>query len=641
MMSEWACNNNRILVIDDTESIHEDFRKILRADTVCSDSLDAAADLIFGSTIDGVKKASGKTSIACEFLVDSAMQGHEGVEKIRQAHAADEPYALAFVDMRMPPGLDGLKTIMAIWEVDPDIQIVICSAYSDQSWNDIIERLGVNDRLLILKKPFDPAEVSQLAVALTRKWELLKRSKLKMEDLEGQIDSQLQQLKDVAYYDLLTGLPNRYGLTIKLEAMIEKGESYSLCLLDFDRFKIVNDSLGHEAGDVLLNKIADRIVKILGIEKQFDYNLSHGPMAARLGGDEFVVLYPGMSSEDVVSNKVVRMLEALRPSYQIKSHQVCSTASIGITMSKYGYETPEEVLRDADTAMYTAKRLGKNCHVFFDQNMHDELVKRFRLENDLRHAVEREELRLFYQPIVDIEHGKVTGFEALVRWEHPEHGLVSPEDFIPLAEETGLIVEMGYWILDEAIRQIKAWDEQYGESFKPYVNINVSKRQLMLSSFHRELLDRVVTAGLDVSRLKVEVTESSITDQSQAITEKLKFLIDMGIGVAMDDFGTGESSLTMLHQFPISTLKIDRAFVSNLSTQRGYSAIVHAIIVLAKNMGMDIVAEGVETAEQLAQLQSLECDKAQGYLFSKPIPPNQIGDYLKLHGIIVQTENVQ
>lgn len=633
-MSEWTCQNNRILVIDDTVSIHEDFKKILSCNDSSADVLDAAADLIFGKTGDDLKKESGKPSVACDFVVESAMQGQEGVEKIRQAVASGEPYALAFVDMRMPPGWDGLKTIMAIWEVDPDIQIVICSAYSDQSWNDIIERLGVNDRLLILKKPFDPAEVSQLAVALTHKWELLKQSQLKMKDLEGQVESQLQQLKDMAYYDLLTGLPNRNGLTMKLEGMIEQGKPYSLCFLDFDRFKIVNDSLGHEAGDELLRKIAERMREFLNCEERFDETALEGPMAARLGGDEFVILYPGVTSEDIVSNKVVALLDALRPCYEIKSHQVCSTASIGITMSKYGYTTPEEVLRDADTAMYTAKRLGKNGHAFFNQDMHEELVKRFRLENDLRHTVEREELRLYYQPIVDLEHGAIAGFEALVRWEHPVQGLVPPLDFIPLAEETGLIVEMGYWILDEAIRQIKVWDEQYGESFKPYVNINVSKRQLMLPDFHRELLDRVVSAGLDVSRLRVEVTETSITDQSEVVIEKLRFLIDMGIGVAMDDFGTGESSLTLLHQFPISTLKIDRAFVSNLSSQRGYSAIVHAIIVLAKNMGMDIVAEGVETVEQLAQLQSLECDKAQGYLFAKPMPAQQIEAYLESYGII-------
>jgi diguanylate cyclase len=617
--------NHRVLVIDDTESIHQDFRKILAARSDAALDDDEAA--IFG-------EPSAQTARKSQaFEIDSAMQGQEGFEMVRSAVESGRPYAVAFVDMRMPPGWDGLKTIEHLWKIDPSLQVVICSAYSDHSWHQIIDRIGMSDRLLILKKPFDAAEVSQLAIALAQKWQATRQAMVKLDELESLVQSRTLELRHAATHDRLTGLPNRAGLGERLTAMLAQQKrqprGYAVLFLDFDRFKIINDSLGHEVGDGLLVGIAQRLREALdklhpGCGPDDSRNGEVSWIASRLGGDEFVVLIEGLPGIDGATQLADALLRDLRPSFNVLGHEVYVTASIGITSSDIGYDAPAPILRDADAAMYRAKMSGRDCWSVFDSSMHQQLMARMQTEVDLRRAVERNEFRLVYQPIVAIDTGILVGAEALLRWDHPTRGTVGPNEFIPLLEEMGIIIPVGQWVIQTALNQLRTWSDANGGKAPLYLAVNISKRQLLIPGLVEQIAQMLEQTGVPPKNLKLEVTESMVMEKAEIITPVLRKLRELGLSLAMDDFGTGHSSLNCLHRFPIQTLKIDRAFVSNLGRSMQYTAVIQAIVTLAKNLGMDIVVEGVETPGQLAQVQEMECDYGQGYLFSKPVSPEDL-----------------
>jgi diguanylate cyclase (GGDEF)-like protein len=605
--------NNRVLVIDDTESIHRDFRTTLIGPARDAD-VNQEAEELFGTT-------SPKSSRSVYFEMASAMQGQEGLAKVREALEAGRPYAVAFVDMRMPPGWDGVQTIENLWKADPDLQVVICTAYADYSWDEIMDRLGANDRLLILKKPFDTAEVRQLAMALTEKWGMTRRAMLKLDELERLVSDRTAELLHHALHDSLTGLPNRAGLSERLRAVIERcghgrGE-YALLFLDFDRFKLVNDSLGHEIGDQLLVCISRRLRAALS-EAATETLPAERTMVARLGGDEFVVLIEAPGAHALAIELADRLLEALRPSYDLLGHEVFSTASVGITTNDFDYFRPEDALRDADVAMYSAKSAGKDRYVVFDRSMHDQTLTRLQLETDLRNAVGRGELRCAYQPIVAFDPALVAGFEVLMRWDHPRRGAVQPDDFIPIAEDTGLILPMGQWILQSALRQLAHW-RQYPGAESLFVSVNLSKFQLSEPGFVQSVADLLRETGVPPACLKLEVTETAIMDRKETVGPILKKLRDLGVSLWMDDFGTGHSSLNCIHTFPLDGVKIDRAFIRNIESSSTYSAVVQAIVMLARNLHLTVVAEGIETPQQMVLVQALECDQGQGWLFSKPL----------------------
>ncbi|HYX14163.1 MAG TPA: EAL domain-containing protein [Nostoc sp.] len=436
--------------------------------------------------------------------------------------------------------------------------------------------------------------------------------------LEAEIKERKQveeQLRHNAFHDALTGLPNRAFFMERLKHTLQRAKRqknylFAVLFLDLDRFKVINDSLGHLKGDQFLIAIANRL----------EVCIRSTDIAARLGGDEFTILLDELQNLSDAIKVVERIQQELTLPLELDGQEVFTTASIGITLSStVDYDQPENLLRDADTAMYQAKALGKARYELFNQEMYTKALVRLQLENDLRRASERHEFQLYYQPIVSLANGRLSGFEALLRWNHPERGLISPTDFIPLVEESGMIIEVGYWALHEACRQMRSWQMSHRTNSLEKISVNLSVKQFSQPDLIKQIAEILHSTGLDAGSLMLEITESAIMENGDEANAALSELRKMGIKLSIDDFGTGYSSLSRLHNFPISVLKIDRSFVSPIDANGKNLEIIETIITLAHKLGMDVTAEGVETKEQLAFLRKLNCEYGQGYFFSRPL----------------------
>lgn len=732
--------NLRILVIDDNPEIHKDFIKILTKDKSIKTKLSDYEKMIFGET-------KNQSAGLPEFLIDTASQGEEGIGYVEQALKEGNPYAIAFVDIRMPPGLNGIETIKRIWAQDPDVQIVICTAYSDYSWEDTVSELGQKENLLILKKPFDSVAVRQLACALTKKWQLLKDVRNYTYKLEKEVKDRTASLQeslslvratlessndgifvlsnenvlvdynqrfidmwqipeeilinkdknelrnyminqlnnpstllryinepyanldlvklDLLYlkdgkifefytqpqkvnqktvgrvfdfrditkriklekkleyqatHDALTGLPNRVMLRERIKQAIRISEQnktfFALLFLDVDRFKIINDSLNHAAGDEVLRLTANRLESVLRAEDTL----------ARIGGDEFVLVFPDLESETEIINRLRSLRNLFQESIMVDKRKIIINVSIGISVYPKDGSSADILLRNADAAMYSAKEQGGNNFQFYTHELNVKSLAKLEQEMQLRQALVKKEFFLCYQPQVDIRNGKIVAVEALLRWQHPTKGVLLPLDFIQLAEETGLIIPIGEWVLREVCTQSKAWQD----SGLPPVRIavNVTAHQFL----HQDLVGLVgkilKETGLEPQYLELELTENVIISHPDII-KAVSELKKLGLIISIDDFGTGYSSLSYLKKIPLDRLKIDGSFVQQIRSDQDDEVIIRAVISMAKNLNLEVVAEGVETQNQLNFLKSNECADIQGFFFSEPLTSQELKEVLK------------
>lgn len=432
-----------------------------------------------------------------------------------------------------------------------------------------------------------------------------------------------EQLRHRAFYDGLTGLANRALFVNRLEQAVIRLErnASSQCavlFLDLDRFKVINDSLGHAIGDQLLSALAGRLESCL---RRCD-------TLARLGGDEFSILLEEIDSLDDALMVCDRIHTSLKTPFKLESYEVFANISIGVVCSSAGYEQSSDLLRNADTALYRAKAQGGACHTVFDQTMHQRAVALWQMATQAQFAIEREELRLQYQPVIDIQNNRVVGVEALLRWHHPQHGSISPGEFIPVMEETGVITMIGEWVLKEACTQICQWKAQL-PNHPIHINVNLSARQLAQKNLAQQVKTILTETGLSSQNLRLEITETAIMHNSVEAINVLKELRALGVGLCIDDFGIGYSSLSRLQQLPIDILKIDRSFVQNIGAKGENTEIVRTIIDLAESLNMGIIAEGVETKAQLEGLRELGCNHIQGFYFAKPMTPETAFQFIQ------------
>jgi len=609
MTGEADLLTHRVLVIDDNASIHDDYRKILAGQE--AGKMSAAEAALFGEQRPAVERPS--------FDVDSAMQGRDGVERARAALAEGRPYSVAFVDMRMPPGWDGLETIEHLWAIDPEIQVVVCSAYTDYDWLELLSRLGHSDKLIVVKKPFEPIEILQCASALSRKWANARALKRHVESLElvvtdrtRGLEAANRKLRHLASHDALTGLPNRLLLDDRITQTIAQSDrqshEFAILVIDLDRFKIINDSLGHRAGDELLREVAQRLKSAV---RAVD-------TTARLGGDEFVILLAAPITQSEALAVARRVIQLMEPSMRLLGIDVHISPSIGMAFYPHDGRTADTLLAHADAAMYTAKERGRNNVQCYAEGMSAGTQDRVRLESELHAALHGGQFELHYQPKVDTASGRINSAEALIRWRHPERGLLPPADFIGIADDCGLLDDIGEWVLHEACRQAQAWQQAGLPRLR--VAVNLAPSQFRLTNLVDQIRRALDAAQLDPQLLEVELTESAVMSDAEESILILEAISSMGVLVSVDDFGTGYSSMSYLRRFPIDKLKIDRCFVEEMTRRSEDASIVRAIISLAHSLRLKVIAEGVETPEQLALLADLGCDQYQGFYFSPALP---------------------
>ena len=517
---------------------------------------------------------------------------------------------LVLLDVMMPE-MSGVETLRRLRQQRSVADLPVIMVTAKTGSEDVVEALevGAND---YITKPVD------FSVAVAR------------------IRTQLTARRA----DPLTGLPNRVLFMDRLEQLLRRAKSsghhaFAVFFLDIDRFKIINDSLGHVAGDELLVAVSRRLEQSLRASDtiaRFDGDCT----LARLGGDEFTILLDRVRTEADAKMVAERLLSAVTRPFDVQGRTVVVSISMGIVMAAARYELPEEMVRDADTAMYRAKALGKaRCEVF-DTSMLAAAEERLLVETGLRHALKRGEFEVHYQPIVTLAEARLAGFEALLRWRHPTRGLLSPDQFIPTAEETGLIIPVGAWVLGEACRQMRAWDDEFPGCSDLVINVNLSAKQCLEPTLGDTVRRVLRETGLAPRRLKLEITESIVLEDSRIVLEVLNGLRDIGVQLGLDDFGMGYSALSYLQRLPLQTLKIDRSFVNGIR-ETGNMEIIRAIISMASGLSMDVTAEGVETADQAAQLNGMACEFGQGFYFHRPMTADRARSVLSSVFSIVQS----
>ena len=614
MTSRSGQANRRILIVDDTASIHADFRKVLCADANGGQSLDSIEETLFGTA----------PAVRQTFVLDSAYQGQEALELVNKALADNAPYALVFIDMRMPPGWDGLDTIEQLWNVDPHLQIALCTAYSDYSFEAIEARLQYDDQLLILKKPFDDLEIRQMATALTWKWQLAHDAALKLIGLERTIEERVQELLKVSHllqYDALTELPNSTLLGDRLTQAIavcrRHDTQLAVMFIGLDRFKRINNALGHPVGDEMLKQVSQSLVA----------TVRESDSVFRYGSDEFVLILNDIKHPQQTQYIAEKLLAAVSATRYVAGHDLSVTASVGISVYPDDSSSAVELIKKAETAMHTIKDQGPNDFSFFIDEMNLRAQEQQSLESAIRLALLRNEFIVHYQPKLDLNSGQIVGAEALIRWHQPDHGWIYPSAFIPVAEDSGLIVPLSQWVLRQACEQARAW--QVAGLPPICISVNISAIDFRQRNFVANLVEILERTGLAPHLLELEITERVLMQNAEDTLTTLRRIKTLGVRLSIDDFGTGYSSLSYLRRFPIDVLKIDQSFIRGLSENSQDAQLISAIISLGKSLDLNIIAEGVETVEQLVFLKAHQCEEGQGFLFSKAVAAEDFAQLLQ------------
>jgi diguanylate cyclase (GGDEF)-like protein len=596
----------RVLVADDEAEVRDAYRQILLESDMSSETavFHNLRERLFSKNAPD-QPAKSLTPNDTTFAPVFCAGAEAAVAAVRDALSADDPFAVAFLDMRMPPGPDGVWAAARIRELDPAIEIVVCTAYSDVDPRDIGGMVPPEEKLSYLQKPFHPHEIRQMTISLASKW----RSE--------------HRIVKLAYFDALTGLPNREQsrnrLNSALAAAKQQQRMLAVLYLDLDNFKRVNDTLGHAVGDELLCLVAARLRSSLRADDTVDELPSaRSSHIARLGGDEFIVILPNIRSADDAAAVAARLIAELQEPMRLALHTLVVTPSVGVAMFPADGVEVDILLRNADLAMYFAKRKGPGMFAFFDASMNDAALHRFTLEAKLRGALERGEFTLHYQPQFDVRTGGVSGMEALLRWTNDELGVVPPAEFIPVAEETGLILGIGEWVLRNACLQAKSWVDEGLPVAR--MAVNVSGQQFVLKDFPQLVSAIIKETGIEASMLELEITESVVMKDEAWAEQALAQLKEQGVMLAIDDFGTGYSSFGRLRHFAVDRLKIDRSFMTSLTDCSDDRAIAAAIIAMSRSLRISVTAEGVESFPQLLFLQEHDCHEAQGFLFSRALP---------------------
>lgn len=633
--------NRRILIVDDNADIHKDFRKILGSSQKKTrrSHLDAIEQQLFADEHDDSDDA-GKDDFNhpdiydVEYEIDSAYQGEEAVALVEQACAQNRPYALIFMDVRMPPGIDGIESIYRIWSKSPNIEVVICTAYSDYSFEEILQKLGTTDRLLFLNKPFDSIVVKQMALSLTRKWTLHEEARQHVRRLKSEIDQRREsetRLNHMINHDDLTGLANRNQLQIELAKAIQEARRqntrFALFFVDLDRFKEVNDTLGYQNGDKLLAKVASRLQSTFGeIGTVF-----------RQGGDEFAILLPRITSMAQTSKIAHHLQRVFEPHFDLGELSIEIHPSIGIVIYPDHGCNMDMLMRHADMTLISAKSTEQGFR-FYRDNMNLFTPQRLLLLSELRRAISSDELMLYFQPKVNLVDGCVEGVEALTRWPHPSHGFIPPSEFIPLAERCGIIRHLTHWVLKEVPRQWRMWSDQ---GIDLAVSINLTAQDVLDPQLPAKVRDILAEFNMPPSRLGFEVSERGVMEDPAQAIQSLLAISQMGISISIDNFGTGYSSLAYLKTMPVTQIKIDQSFVEEMGHNLNDIAIVRSMIDLGHNLGLKVMAEGVSTRESYNMLKEFGCDAMQGSYVNHPVPAGELLLWLESSEWMVATTTAE
>lgn len=614
-MSEEDIAINRILVVDDDAMLIGEYLKCLGEDfepDVATSTLGDLEKVLFGEETDDRG--------AARFDVQSRNQGDTAVEAVRDAVKTGAPFSIVFLDIRMPPGIDGIEAARRIREIDPNINIVIVTGSLSPEPENIAIEIPPADRIFFFKKPFHAVECRQLAAALCGKWHADKALRRANDILEQRVWERTEALHKLAYYDPVTRMPNRLKLLDELQSLIDAECSSDLntaaVLLDIERFSFLNETMGYDSGSELLAAIGKRLVRACN-----DLPLEQKSVVGRFGADEFACLLPGVEDADELATFVDTIRHQIEEPFLVSGREIFLKAAIGVAWHPSHGRDAKTVFRCAEAALHRSMRHPQIRVTWYHSEMEDRAKYKFDLQAELRQALENGEIITWFQPQLSLHTGKIAGVEALARWQRPDGTILPPAEFIPLSEEMGISDLLFEGVLNHVCRTVSGWRKEF--SWDVPVSVNLSAHQIR----NHKLLEIIKTGldkvGIDQSLLNLELTETVLLEDLTIAEPVLRDLSDYGVGIHIDDFGTGYSSLSYLADLPVQTLKIDQSFVERLTESETNSRVVQAIVGLGKAMNLEVVAEGVETEQQLLLVTKYGCDLAQGFFIGKPMPEDR------------------